>query len=194
MRNTIALVLALLVAPAAYAGDAGTKPPAASAQKAKAKLDKKELQVLAHYHELDKKEVDLGKTAQKQGASAAVKAYGEMLIEDHGESDKKLMALAKKLGQKIPAERPLTAAEKQAKAEDKANIARLKKLEGAQFDAEFLRMMVEGHEKELATIDAKIGELKNAELADLLKAKKPTLQHHADHARELQKNEAQAMK
>lgn len=194
MKNTIALVLALLIAPAAYADDATTKSPAAPTQAKAAKLDKAELQVLAHYHALDQKEVDLGKTAQKKGESAAVKAYGEMLIKDHGESDKKLLALAKKLGQKIPAEKPTTAAEKQEKAADKANIAKLKKLEGAQFDAEFLRMMVEGHEKELAKIDAKIGEVKNAELADLLKAKKPTLQHHADHARELQKNEAQAMK
>ncbi len=31
-----------------------------------------------------------------------------------------------------------------------------------------------------------------AELADMLKAKKPVLQHHADHARELQKSATDA--
>ena len=49
-------------------------------------------------------------------------------------------------------------------------------------------MMVAGHEKELAKIDANIAKVENAELADSLKATKPVLQHHADEARTLQSN------
>jgi putative membrane protein len=197
MKKTLALMLALLAAPAAFADTATkTDAPKADAPKtdsAKAKLTPAELQVLAHYHAVNQMEIDLGKAAKQKGASAGVKEYGEMLIKDHTESDTKLKALAKKSGQTIPAEKPATDVEKQEKATAQANAAKLKKQKGSSFDAMFLTAMVDGHEKELAKIDTKIAEVQSPELADLLRAKKPMLQHHADHARELQKNDAQAM-
>ena len=158
----------------------------------KEKLTANELQVLAHYHAVNLMEIDLGKAAKAKGASQAVKSYGEMLVKDHGDSDKKMLALAKATKQTIPAEKPATDAEKQEKADQKKQVAALKKLKGAEFDKMYLQMMVEGHDKELAKIDTKIAEVQNTELADMLRAKKPVLQHHADQARELQKSSAQA--
>jgi putative membrane protein len=197
MQKTLALILSLALAPAALADD--TKPmdePKATETKpaGKVKLTDSELQVVAHYHAVNQLEVDLGKAAQKRSANAGVKQYGAMLVKDHGDADKKLVTFAKKSGQKIPAEKPATEAEKQDKADLKAKVAKLKTLKGAEFDKLYLTMMIEGHEKELANIDAKIADVENAELADMLKAKKPVLQHHADHARELQKVDAQAMR
>jgi predicted outer membrane protein len=195
MKKTLALILTLLVAPAAFADDTSsskTDAPKADVA-AKAKLTPAELQVLAHYHALNLKEIDLGKAAKLKGASAGVKEYGAMLVKDHTESNAKLKAIAKKTGQSIPAEKPATEVEKQEIAADKAMAGRLKKEKGRAFDERFLAAMVNGHEKELAKIDTKIGEVQNSELADLLRATKPVLQHHADHARELQKNDAQAM-
>jgi putative membrane protein len=194
MKKTLALVLALLVAPAAFADDAAKAPaPKADSATKATKLTAAELQVMAHYHALNVMEVDLGKAAKLKGASAGVKEYGAMLVKDHSESDTKLKALAKKTKQTIPAEKPANDVEKQEIAVNKANAAKLKQQKGAAFDTMFLAAMVEGHEKELAKIDTKIAEVQNAELADMLRAKKPVLQHHADHARELQKNDAQAM-
>lgn len=199
--KTFTLLFALLVAPAAYADDVAktgdtTAPKTGDTMKpGKAeKLSTSDLQVMAHYHTVNMMEVDLGKAAQKQAASADVKAYGEMLVQHHGDSAKKLKALAKKSGQKIPMAKPPTDIEKQEMAEAKANAAKLKKLKGADFDREYLRMMVADHEKELAKIDAKVAEVKNTELADNLKALKPVLQQHADQARELQKKDTQAMR
>jgi putative membrane protein len=178
--KTFAVLLVFLLAPAAFADDVTKLTPA-------------ELQVIAHYHAVNQMEIDLGKTAKQKGASAAVKEYGAMLVKDHSESDTKLKALAKKSHQTIPAEKPATEADKQEIAMAKATAAKLKKQKRMQFDALFLMTMVDGHEKELAKIDGKIGAVENTELADLLRATKPVLQHHADHARELQKNDAQAM-
>lgn len=195
MKKFIPLILMLLVAPPALAEDTAktTDTTKTSDTKKAPKLSATELQVLAHYHAVNLMEIDLGKAAKKKAASAAVKEYGAMLVKDHTESNTKLKALAKKSGQTIPAEKPANDVEKKELAATKANAAELKKLSGTQFDAMFLRTMVNDHEKELAKIDTKIGEVENAELADLLRAKKPVLQHHADHARELQKNDAQAM-
>ena len=201
---THALLIGLL-STAAYAQDAttpadtaktGDTAKTADAPKKdtakKEKLTANELQVVAHYHELNLMEIDLGKAAMKQGSSQAVKSYGEMLVKDHGDSNTQLKALAKKTGQMIPKEKPATDAERMEKAEAKKNATALKKLRGADFDREYLRMMVMDHDKELAKIDTKMAEVQNTELADMLRTLKPTLQTHADQARELQKGNAQA--
>jgi putative membrane protein len=190
MKTITAVLVMALASATAYADDATktTDTPKTEA----AKLNKAELQVLAHYHELNLLEIDLGKTAIKKSANPAVKAYAEMLVTDHGDADKKVKALAKKMKQIVPAEKPATDAEKQEKADTKKAAAALKKLKGADFDREYLRMMVEGHDKELAKVDTKLADVQNAELAELVSGKKATLQKHADQARELQKGNAQA--
>ena len=94
--------------------------------------------------------------------------------------------------QSIPAAKPETQAEKQEMAEAKKQAAGLKKLKGADFDREYLRMMVTDHDRELAKIDTNMAKVQNAQLLDILSATKPMLQHHADEARELQKSSPQA--
>ena len=153
-----------------------------------AKLKAEELQVMAHYHEVNKMEIDINKVAAKKATSQGAKDYANMLVKDHTENDKALMALAKKTKQTIPTEKPASDVEKQEKAEDKKMAAKLKTMKGADFESQFLQMMVAGHEKELGKIDANIAKVENAELADALKATKPVLQHHADEAKKLQTN------
>lgn len=153
-----------------------------------AKLKAEELQVMAHYHEVNLMEIDINKVAAKKATSEGVKAYANMLVKDHMAADKELFALAKKTGQKIPAEKPATDVEKQEKAEDKKLVAKLKTMKGSDFERQYLQLMVTGHEKEVAKIDANIAKVENAELAESLRAKKPVLQHHADEARTLQSN------
>jgi putative membrane protein len=200
---TRVLVMSLLtMSAAAFADDTGattdTAKPADTAKttapKTKpAKLKQQELQVMAHYHAVNQLEIDLGKAAAKKATSDAVKTYGTMLVKDHQDADNELLTLAKKTGQMIPREKPADDAEKKEMADDKAAAAKLKTLKGADFEREYLRMMVQGHEKELAKIDTNIAKAENAELIDSLKAKKPVLQHHADEARSLQKAEPTSM-
>jgi putative membrane protein len=157
-----------------------------------AKLDTNELQVLAHEHSVNQMEIDAGKLAQKQGATQAVKSYGQMLVKDHTQSDRDITAFAKKHGQTIPAEKMTTDAEKKQMKDNMDAMNRLKNMKGADFDREFLNTMATGHDTELAKIDTFVGEVKNTELATMLKDMKPVLQKHADQARDLSKNNAQA--
>ncbi len=159
----------------------------------KEKLTQDTLQTLGHYHHVNQMEIDLGKAAQKRGGSQAVKQYGEMLVTDHQANDKKIKSLAQMHGQRVPMAKPKTDMEKQEMAQAKQHASALKKLKGADFDREYLRMMVEDHDKELAKIDTNIEQAQNDQVADLLRDTKPVLQRHADQARELQKNSAQAM-
>jgi putative membrane protein len=194
MKAIISALFLVLVSTAAYAQDATktTTDTSKTTTAKKEKLTANELQVMAHYHDLNMMEIDLGKAAMKQGQSQAVKSYGEMLVKDHGDADKKMKDLAKATKQTIPTEKPATDAEKQEKADTKKQVAQLKKLKGAEFDKMYLQMMVDGHDKELSKIDTKIADVQNPQLADQLKALKPVLQHHADQARELSKTNPQA--
>jgi putative membrane protein len=185
---TRSLLVIALLAPFASAQTA-PKTPAADAPKdtaKKEKLSERELQIVAHYHADNLKEINLGKVAMKQGASQAVKSHGEMLVKDHGDFDQKLVGLAKKTGQAIPAPKPETDAKKAEMAASKKRADALLKLKGAAFDAEYSKMMAEEHHKAVAEIDAHIAEAKHAELVTMLREVKPVLQRHADHAHQAQ--------
>ena len=166
-------------------------PLAASADNsAKTKLTSTELQILAHYHKVNQLEIDLGKQAQKHG-TPAIQTYGAMLVTEHSDNDVKLKDFAKRFKQSIPNEKLMTDADKQADRDTKKQVTALTKLKGVDFDREYLRMMVDGHDKELGMIDNKIEEAtaaKDDTLVDMLRTMKPTLQKHADNARELQKS------
>jgi putative membrane protein len=152
------------------------------------KLSDGDTKIIAHLHHVNQMEIDLGKVAQKTG-TASVKNYGSNLVTDHQMSDKDLAAFAKshKLAT-IPADKPDSDADKQEAKDMTSQVAHLKTLKGADFDREFLNMMVGGHDKELAKIDVSIGAATDPDLQSMLKSTKPVLQRHADQARDLQKN------
>ena len=135
----------------------------------------------------------LGTLAQKRAARAAVKDYGAMLVKDHTADDKKLLAFAKQHHATIPAkEAPVSAADADDAKQMQDDIDSLKALRGPDFERKFLQMSVDAHEHELAKIDAEVSAVTNPELAQMIEGMKPTFQHHADEARDLQKGNNQA--
>jgi predicted outer membrane protein len=205
MIRVLALVTALALPTAALAQD--KTPPAdkpmdktnekttdAPADKTPGKTDKSaklsdgDVKIMAHLHHVNQMEIDMGKLAQKTG-TAAIKSYADTLVNDHQSNDKELTAFAKahKVAM-IPAEKPESDADRQEAKDMTTQLARLKTLKGAEFDKEFLNMMVAGHDKELAKIDVAIGGAGDSDLQTLLKSTKPVLQRHSDQAHDLQKN------
>lgn len=208
---TRVLFIALLSTSAAYAQQAtppqNTNQPSQTADTNKSdttktagtksadkeKLPEDTLQTLAKYHHVNQMEIQLGKAAQKQAGSQAVKQYGKMLVTEHQAADKKLQALAKQHRQSIPAFKPDTDAAKKEMQDAKQTAQQLKKMKGSEFDRQFLQTMIDQHEQVLAGIDNDIGQANNEDVANLLRDMKPVLQMHADRAREIQQNAAQAM-
>ena len=172
--------------------DKTTTDKTKTGDKTAGKLTADEVKIVAHLHHVNVMEVDMGKQAKAKG-TAAVKRYGEMLIKDHSTADKELTALAKKKGvAKIPADVPATETEKAEMKKQMDDMAALKKMKGADFDREYLRLMVEGHESELAKSDVYLASAQDADLKTLIETRKTSLQRHADAAKELQKGNAQA--
>lgn len=195
---------ALLVPASALADDQkGTSPATGDTSKtgstnkttdktAATKLAEADIQIVAHLHAVNVMEIDMGKLAQKAGTQA-VKRYGEMMVKDHGSADKELTAMAKKKGvAKIPGAKHDTEAQKIEHKQMLDAMAGLKKLKGADFDREYVRLMIDSHQKELTLSDPLISQATDADLKAMLESRKTTLQRHADAARELEKGNAQA--
>ena len=82
-------------------------------------------------------EVQLGQMAGERATSADVKSYAQTMVADHTKANEQLMPLAQSLGVQQPA---------QLDAKHKAIADRLSKLQGAEFDREFMRTMVTSHQ------------------------------------------------
>lgn len=179
----------LLVLPTvAMADDKAMDKPADKAKTTeKAKLADDDVKVVAHVKHVNDMEIDMGKLAKTHG-TAAVKAYGATLVKEHTANNTKLTALAKKKGlATIPAEEPMTEEQKLEHQKMMDGMAKLKTLKGADFDKEFVPMMIEGHDNEVGRLDTSIASVKDGDLVMHLKETKPVVQRHADAARELQK-------
>lgn len=157
-----------------------------------AKLSDAELSVVAHVHQVNLMEIDMGRLAQRKGTTAAIKDYGKMLITDHQKSEIDLASLAKRRGQHIPKSSAMNDTDKQDMKDNDAAIKHLKSLKGSDFDRELLTMSAQGHDKELARVDISISQVNDSELKSMLVDMKPVLQRHADQARDLVKGNAQA--
>jgi putative membrane protein len=90
-------------------------------------------------------EISVGDLAQKNGDGDDVKSFGKMLVDDHTASNTKATSLAQANGVTPPTE---------PNAADKKKHDELEKLSGAEFDREFAKAMVKGHEEAIAKFEA----------------------------------------
>lgn len=121
-------------------------------------------------------EVQMGELAQKNGQSAEVKSYGQMLQTDHSAANQKAMEAAKALGVNAPAE---------PNAKQKSEYDRMSKMSGPAFDKAFAQHMIADHKKDISEYQA---EAKKQDAAGKYAMDSlPTLQKHLEKAQSLQK-------
>lgn len=192
MMKTFAFALALAVAPSvALAGPDATGGKA----EVKAQLTSVEQNKLVHDHHVNEMEIEMGKAARSASKNAAVKKYAAMLVTEHTKADKELAALAKKKGMAtIPAETPATEADQADHAATMAQMAKLKTLKGAEFDAMYIAMMVEGHDKELAQNATASTAVADTDVKAWVEKRGASLKKHADGARAIQEKAAVSTK
>lgn len=122
-------------------------------------------------------EVELGKLAVKQGMSKDVKQFGQKMIDDHTKAGQELMRVAEQKKVMLPPD--VLPGHKEA-------MAKLSKLTGAEFDREYVKAMVEDHEKDVAAFDnaAKTGV--DADVKAFATKTLPTLQMHLQMIKDIQ--------
>lgn len=99
-------------------------------------------------------EVELGKMAVERAANAQVKKFGQMMIDDHTKAGESLKAVASQYNIAVPA----VLDDKHRDLRDK-----LAKLQGADFDREYMSAMVDGHEGVADKLESRVDKTKLAD-------------------------------
>lgn len=124
----------------------------------------------------DNTEVAMGKLAEQRGASPQTRAYGAMLVHDHGAHRTKIIALDHKLG----------VTPTMAISDDGAQAqAMLGDLHGAKFDAAFKQHMIADHTQDIVKYEEAVHSAQSPRVRALAQETLPTLHKHLDRANAL---------
>ncbi len=158
--TSLALATLLCAATAEAAAGEAAKAPATA-------------EVLTMIHDTNQKEIQMGKAAEKKGSAKEVTSFGKMLVKDHTDADKKVMALAKK--EKIDLAAPAA-----TKDEEMAGMAK-----GPEWDAKFAQSMAEAHAKAIADLTTARERTTDDKLKSLIDELLPTLKKHQETAQKI---------
>lgn len=100
-----------------------------------------------HVATVNRAEIDLGKLAAERGASAEVKKFAQMMIDDHTAAGEKLNVIASDLKIEVPGQLD----DKHMELRDK-----LAKRQGTDFDREYVSAMVDGHKELIDQLEPRI--------------------------------------
>jgi len=130
-------------------------------------------------------EVEAGKLAQKQASAAPVKSFAEHMVTDHTKANDQLKQIAMTKGTTLPTDMDRS---------HKRNIEKLGKLQGTEFDREYMKMMVADHKKTVSLFEKEAKSGKDPELKKFAATLLPDLQKHLQMAQsteqELKKSSA----
>jgi putative membrane protein len=121
-------------------------------------------------------EVEMGRLAARKATSAAVKRFGQRMVTDHSKANAELKRLAKRKGVALPTD--LT-------PEQKADRDKLSNLSGAEFDREYMSMMVADHDKDVNAFEAKAANAADRDLKRFVVKTLPTLKMHQRMAKQI---------
>lgn len=120
-------------------------------------------------HQGNLAEIAAGGAAERQGASAGVRAMGARLIADHSRLDANLRALAASLN--VPLPTTPSAAQQQ-------ELARIEALSGSAFDQAWISSQITGHENALAAIRQEITQGENPQVIQAARTAEPVVLRH----------------
>ncbi len=122
-------------------------------------------------------EVELGKVAGMRAKNDDVKAFGQLMIDDHSKANEALRKAAKAAGLAVP--------EKMGD-EDQKEFERFKNYKGESFDRDYVKCMIEDHEKDVAEFKRASKEAKNPMIKDFATKTLPVIEGHLEKAKKLQ--------
>ena len=173
------LLIALAIAPVAASQSQSQPPtpPQTAAQNTPLAADRDEdfVKDIAQASEV---EIATSKVALTKATNAEVKAFAQMMIDDHTAASAELGALVKSKNAEWPPD-DVKFKEKKQKHED------LDTLSGAEFDKEYLDDMIDDHESVLARVGRQTNSGKDAEIKAFATKMQPKLMAHLKMARDL---------
>jgi putative membrane protein len=119
-------------------------------------------------------EVELGRYAQENAVNPRVKNFGAMMVRDHSKANEELKSLASSKSLTLPSSMD-------EKHMNKVN--ELKGKTGADFDKEYMKEMVDDHEKDVDEFRKQSENAKDADIKAFAAKTLPILQTHQDSAK-----------
>ncbi|MFI5453711.1 DUF4142 domain-containing protein [Pedobacter sp. UC225_61] len=116
-------------------------------------------------------EVEFGKIALSKSTNAEVKAFAEMMVNDHGKANEELKTIATSKNIALPTS---------LDEEHTKKMNDLNKLTGRDFDKEYVNAMVDGHKKTLDLMEKEAKDGKDAELRAFASKTAPIVKAHLD--------------
>lgn len=124
-------------------------------------------------------EIEMGKFASTAAASADVKKFGQTMAEAHGKVNEQLKSLAAARNISLPS---VPDNDKQKRMDD------LKKKTGAEFDSEYIAMMIRSHKEDIEAFQKELDKGSDPEIKTWAKELLPVLHHHLQMAEDIEKN------
>lgn len=180
LPTTTAVVAVGLLAASPIFAQTG-QPSHAAATAAKDALDQQDKAFVREAAIGGMAEVELSKIAQKS-ENADVKRFAERMIEDHAKANDQLTSIATGLGVDLP---------KTPDSEHERLRQKLQTLHGKAFDDQYMRDMVEDHNKAVKLFQQEERSGHNTELKQFAQRTLPTLEEHQKMALELSRRLSQ---
>jgi putative membrane protein len=121
-------------------------------------------------------EVELGQLAQTNSRTQRVKAFGAMMVRDHGKGGGKLKALASARNVTLP---DAVSNQQQKEIDD------LKKKKGNEFDKAYIRLMVSDHKDDIREFEKQAGKGTDSLIRTFASSGLEMLRRHLDSANSL---------
>ena len=118
--------------------------------------------------------------------SPEVKQYAQMLVQDHQKNDEQLQQIAQTMGVNLEGEK---FQDKQKKAQE--HLSDLREKQGAEFDKEFMSLMVKDHKKDVKEVEKAAKEARKQNHTSSPPSSRPThtgLQGHLQEAKRIEKS------
>jgi putative membrane protein len=123
-------------------------------------------------------EIKLGKLAEDNGSSEAVKTFGTRMVAEHAKAGDQLKEAAALEHITLPTD---------LAAKDQATYDRLSKLSGADFDRAYAQDMVKDHQQDLQAFEREANRGNDAAIRGFASETVPMIQQHLEQAKEMLK-------
>lgn len=140
------------------------------------KLSDKDRKFVMQARPMNLAEVKLGELARDYASHDELRKLGEMLIQDHSDTNRQLMQIMRGSDVKAP---------DQMDPEHQKIEERLLELEGEDFDKEFVRTQMKDHQQMISLFEREAKEGEDPDLKEFAKGCVPVLQHHLQQLRGL---------
>jgi putative membrane protein len=133
-----------------------------------------DIKFVKEVHQSGLMEIQMGKLAQTHSVNAAVKKLGDRIVQDHGKMVEELQAMGRKKSIQLS---------KEMSSEHREKLEKLAKLNGAEFDREFTRAAISGHEKSVTKFEKEIKSGMDPEVKAWAQKRLPAIREHLALAR-----------